>query len=102
MAELFGRAKIDDDLWDELEEILIGSDVGVPTTEQVMKNLRYRVSIEAVTSPSELRRAIQEELVDILDVGATDEPILDGPLTVVLIVGVNGVGKTTSIAKLAK
>jgi fused signal recognition particle receptor len=102
MADLFGRARIDDDLWDELEEILIGSDVGVPTTEQVMKNLRYRVSIGAVTSPRELRRAIQEELVDILDIAATDDPLLGGPLTVVLIVGVNGVGKTTSIAKLAK
>jgi len=102
MAELFLRPRIDDALWDELEEILLASDVGLPTTEQVMANLRHRVSIGAVTSPAELRRAIQEELVDILDLAATDAPLLAGPLSVVLIVGVNGVGKTTSIAKLAK
>ncbi len=102
ISELFGRAKIDDDLWDELEEILIGTDVGVATTERVMANLRHRVSIGAVTSPRELRRAIEEELVDILDLAAMDEPLARGPLTVVLVVGVNGVGKTTTIAKLAK
>src|SRR5690349_12356881 len=80
-ADLFGRAQIDEDLWDELEEILIGSDVGVPTTEQVMKNLRHRVAIGAVTTPRDLRRAIQEELVDILDIAATDDPLVDGTLT---------------------
>jgi fused signal recognition particle receptor len=101
LTEVFGRASIDDDLWDELEEILIGSDVGVPTTEQVLRNLRHRVSIGAVTTPRELSTAIQEELVDILDIAATDDPLLAGPLTVILVVGVNGVGKTTTIAKLA-
>ncbi|HUP83060.1 MAG TPA: signal recognition particle-docking protein FtsY, partial [Candidatus Limnocylindria bacterium] len=102
ISELFSREEIDEDLWDELEENLLGSDVGLETTELVMKNLRYRVSIEAVKSPRDLRRAIQEELVDILDIAATDDPLVSGPLTVVLVVGVNGVGKTTSIAKLAK
>ncbi len=102
MSELFGRAKIDENLWDELEEILIASDVGVATTEQVMSNLRHRVEIGALTTPRDLRRGIQEELVDILDIAATDEPLIAGPLTVVLVVGVNGVGKTTTIAKLAR
>jgi fused signal recognition particle receptor len=100
--ELVGRAKIDDDLWDELEETLIASDVGIATTERVLENLRHRHIIGAITTPSELRQAIQDELVDILDIAATDDPIVAGPLTVVLVVGVNGVGKTTTIAKLAK
>src|SRR4051812_13517012 len=67
-----------------------------------MNHLRHRQTIGAITTPSELRQAIQDELVDILDIAATDEAIISGPLTVVLVVGVNGVGKTTTIAKLSK
>jgi fused signal recognition particle receptor len=107
--QIFGRMSetleaaddITDDLWDELEETLITSDVGVATTERLLTTLRERVRVENLTQGSELRDALKEELT--LMLGAP-EPLVyseTSPITVLLIVGVNGVGKTTSIAKLA-
>ena len=92
---------ITEDLWDELEETLISSDVGVKTTEQLMSTLRERVRAEGLTRGSELRDALKEELELLL---GDPEPLVfsdTSPISVFLVVGVNGVGKTTSIAKLA-
>jgi fused signal recognition particle receptor len=105
--QLFGRVNdslahdpITDDLWDELEETLISSDVGVETTERLMTVLRERVEAEGLTRGSELRAALKEELELLL---GEPEPLVyseSSPITVILFVGVNGVGKTTSIAKV--
>lgn len=106
--QLFGRVNqalaaddITDDLWDELEETLISSDVGVATSERLMATLRERAQVESMTRGSQLRGALKEELELLL---GEPEPLVfsdTSPLTAYLIVGVNGVGKTTSIAKLA-
>lgn len=92
---------ITEDLWDELEETLITADVGVQTTEQLMDTLRQRVQAEGLNRGSELRDALKEELELLL---GDPEPLIfsdTSPISVYLVVGVNGVGKTTSIAKLA-
>jgi fused signal recognition particle receptor len=92
---------ISDDLWDELEETLISGDVGVETTERLMATLRERVLAERMERGSQLRDALKEELEILL---GEPEPLVfseTSAITVVLVVGVNGVGKTTSIAKLA-
>jgi fused signal recognition particle receptor len=92
---------ITDDLWDDLEETLITSDVGVVTTERLLDTLRERVQVENLTRGSQLRDALKEELTLML---GEPEPLVfsdTSPITVLLVVGVNGVGKTTSIAKLA-
>ncbi|HEX8730672.1 MAG TPA: signal recognition particle-docking protein FtsY [Ktedonobacterales bacterium] len=106
--QLFGRVSetlahedITDDLWDELEETLITGDVGVQTTERIMGILRERARAEQMTSGAQLRAALKEELELLL---GDPEPLVfseTSPITVLLFVGVNGVGKTTSIAKLA-
>jgi fused signal recognition particle receptor len=92
---------ISDDLWDNLEETLISADVGVQTTERLMETLRERVQAEGLNRGSELRDALKEELELLL---GDPEPLVfsdSSPISVFLIVGVNGVGKTTSIAKVA-
>jgi fused signal recognition particle receptor len=107
--QLFGRvnaaletdAAISDELWAELEETLISADVGVQTTEKLMSTLRERVAAEDLERASQLRAALKEELELLL---GEPEPLVfseTSPITVYLVVGVNGVGKTTSIAKLA-
>jgi fused signal recognition particle receptor len=106
---LFGRVNqtleadepISDELWDELEETLITSDVGVQTTERLLDTLRERVQVEGLTRGYQLRDALKEELALML---GDEEPLVfseTSPITVLLVVGVNGVGKTTTIAKLA-
>jgi fused signal recognition particle receptor len=92
---------ITDDLWDELEETLITSDVGVQTTERLMATLHERVQAEGLKRGTELRDALKEELELLL---GDPEPLVfsdTSPISVYLVVGVNGVGKTTSIAKVA-
>jgi fused signal recognition particle receptor len=99
---LFAREQIDDDLWDELEELLIGADVGVATVDQVITRLRDWVEHGAVTDAEDLRQALRDELVATLE-EPEPRPLLEpGQLNVILVTGVNGVGKTTSIAKLAR
>ena len=104
-----GRRRIDEDLMDDLEEALILSDVGVDTTEAVLQRLRKRATWEAYVDQQELMSMLREEVLGLItkDDGnkmtdATGYEITrgDGP-HVILVVGVNGVGKTTSIAKLA-
>lgn len=99
-ATLEDAEEISDDLWDELEEALLTSDVGVVVTNKLMATLRERVAAESMTRGSELRDALKEELEILL---GDPEPLVfsdTSPISVYLVVGVNGVGKTTSIAKL--
>lgn len=100
------RSQIDEDLWLELEEVLLGADVGLRTTEKVLGRVRERVDSEHVRQPQEVRGLLKEELMNILSsVPAKGAVWQDGVVppkpAVILVVGVNGTGKTTSIAKLA-
>ena len=108
VAGLFERSRIEDELWDELEELLIGADVGVATATSLIERLRTRVKEEGMKQPAEVRQALKEELMTILAVNScagqlwSDEAgTLPAKPAVILVVGVNGTGKTTSIAKLA-
>ncbi len=94
--------KIDDDLLEELEEILIGADLGVETAAQIAQNVSKAYKMRDVGNPDEILAFIKAELVGILNDDQRDLVIEQDGLTVFLIVGVNGSGKTTTCAKLAR
>ncbi len=91
--------KIDEDFFDELEELLITADVGVETTEYVLDTLRERVRDERATEPSAVKELLIEILLD--TVGEAEPLRLSTTPSVILVIGVNGVGKTTSIGKIS-
>jgi fused signal recognition particle receptor len=92
---------MDDDLWDEVEEILIQSDIGIATTEELINRLRESADLGEAKTGDELYEILREEMEALLVEDVAEEPLLrTDTLNVVLVVGVNGVGKTTSIAKL--
>ncbi|MDD4516895.1 MAG: signal recognition particle-docking protein FtsY [Limnochordia bacterium] len=93
--------KIDDDLYDALEEVLIMADVGVNTTLRLMEDLKEKVREQKISEPAALREVLQESLVELLNTHSAPLAKCDGGTTVYLVVGVNGSGKTTSIGKLA-
>src|SRR5574344_1786635 len=101
-----GKSKVDDDVLDNLEEVLITSDVGVDTTLKVIKRIEERVAREKYVSTSELNGILRDEVAALLSENHTDDcdewsvPSDHSPY-VILVVGVNGVGKTTTIGKLA-
>ncbi len=101
-----GRSKVDDDVLDELEEVLITSDVGVDTTLKIIERIEERVSRDKFLSTSELNTILKEEIVGLLSENKVEGevdfelPKSDNPY-VIMVVGVNGVGKTTTIGKLA-
>jgi fused signal recognition particle receptor len=101
-----GKSTVDADVLDELEEILITSDVGVDTTLKIIQRIEERVARDKYLNTTELNRILREEIAGLLaennteDVQGFDVPKVAGPY-VVLVVGVNGVGKTTTIGKLA-
>lgn len=97
---LGGFTKIDDDLFDELEEALIMADLGVDTTLKVIENLKKLVKKEHAEDPALITGMLQDEIAEILVEGAEEEFKIVPP-TVILVIGVNGVGKTTTIGKLA-
>lgn len=99
-AVLGGFTKIDDDLFEELEEALIMADIGVQTTMVIVENLRKRVKREHATDPSLIKGMLADEITTILSDGIQEKEILPNP-SVILVIGVNGVGKTTTIGKLA-
>ncbi len=102
MASLFDREEITDETWEQLEELLIAADVGVETTFALVQGLQERVDSGELRRPSEVREALKQDLVFILEQVPHREPQPDGEgLGVMLVVGVNGVGKTTTIAKIA-
>ncbi len=101
-----GKSKVDDDVLDNLEEVLITSDVGVDTTLKVIERIETRVAKDKYVSTSELNNILREEIATLLsENNSEDNDNWDLPSTgepyVVLVVGVNGVGKTTTIGKLA-
>lgn len=92
--------KVDEELLEELEEILIMSDIGVNTSTYIIANLRDRIKKDKITEVDEVKNALKEEMQKILD--KTDNSLkLDTRPSLILVVGVNGVGKTTSIGKIA-
>jgi fused signal recognition particle receptor len=101
ISTIFQENQITDELWDELEETLIMGDVGMVTAEELLEATRTRVRDENIKSTNDAYLVLKQEMVRMLQ---TDEPLhIDEPriLTVVLVVGVNGSGKTTSIGKMA-
>ena len=90
---------IDEDLYEELEEILIISDVGMDTTVDIIERLRNKIRKEKINDPKEVNPALKEVIKDILLEGSYDDD--EESKKVMLVIGVNGVGKTTSIGKLA-
>lgn len=101
VADVFDRRVVDETLWDELEELLIQADVGVPTAEYIIAETRERVRERRIKDGGPARDAFKSVLVDILNESEGDLHLEPGHLATILVVGVNGVGKTTSIAKLA-
>lgn len=101
VAGVFSRPDLDAELWDELEEVLISADVGVPTTERLLDHLREQVRERRISEPGLAMDLLRERMLQILEVeGASERLSVSDPPLVLLMVGVNGVGKTTSIAKL--
>jgi len=92
--------KVDEELLEELEEILIMSDIGVDTSVEIISRLRDRIKKEKVSDADAVKHVLKEEMKNILDVGQVPLQIDTKP-SVILVVGVNGVGKTTSIGKIA-
>ncbi|MBF6612900.1 MAG: signal recognition particle-docking protein FtsY [Chloroflexi bacterium] len=112
IVSLFEVDEITEDIWEELETLLIQGDVGVDTTVVVLDRLKKRVELDRLKKPSAVYQALQDELVAVLlqpeeelrarnEATVPEEAVEQGPY-VVLVVGVNGVGKTTTIAKLTK
>ena len=101
MNDVFSNfRKVDEDLLEELEEILIMSDIGVETSTKIINNLRNRVKKEKLSDENNVKQALKEEIKNILDEQENGLDLSKKP-TVILVVGVNGVGKTTSIGKIA-
>jgi len=99
-----GKSKVDDDVLDELEEVLITSDVGVDTTLRIIERIEARVARDKYVGSDELNKILREEIVALLaenDTQGESAEVATGNPYVVMVVGVNGVGKTTTIGKLA-
>jgi fused signal recognition particle receptor len=105
---LVGKSKVDDEVLDNLEDILISSDVGVATTLKIIKRIEERVSRDKVVGTAELNSILRDEISSLLEENNSNQNgqleitvPSDGNPYVIMVVGVNGVGKTTTIAKLA-
>ncbi len=103
IANIFNRDTFGDDVWEELEELLVSADVGVETTNKLLSKVRQRVKTDKLPEVSQIREALKEEMVNLLNIprpaDLTPEQSRESP-HIILVVGVNGSGKTTSIAKL--
>ena len=102
LGGIFRRGGIDDDFWDELEEALIVSDVGVKTTLELIERLREQTGENDWKEPEQVRQALHDRIVETFNSVTQDDPLPNDTPAVLLVVGVNGVGKTTSIAKIAQ
>jgi fused signal recognition particle receptor len=105
LLSVLSRENLDEDAWDEVEEALLGADVGVGATTEIVEALRTRTKVLGTRSQGELRALLADELVAVLqpelDRSLHTQPSADRP-AVVLVVGVNGTGKTTTCGKLAR
>jgi fused signal recognition particle receptor len=105
LLALLSRENIDEDTWDEVEETLLTADLGVAPTQELVERLRTRVRVEGASDPAKVRTMLREELIALVD-PAMDRRVraerVDGRPGVVLVVGVNGTGKTTTTGKLAR
>ncbi len=103
---LLSRDVVDDDTWEEVEDTLLQADMGVRATTELVERLRTRVRVEGTRDPGQLRTLLREELVSAIgadtDRSLATSPHPDGRPAVVLVVGVNGTGKTTTCGKLAR
>ena len=103
LAGVFGGGKIDEDLYEELETVLLTSDMGIEATEHLMDEVRRRVSLKGLSDGRELRQALKEAVYELLSPLEKPLEIPDnGQPFVIMMAGINGAGKTTSIGKLAK
>ena len=103
LAGVFGGGQIDEDLYEELETVLLTSDMGIEATEFLMNDVRKRVSLKGLKDGSELRQALKDAIYDLLK--PLEQPLEipdNGQPFVIMMAGINGAGKTTSIGKLAK
>lgn len=100
IGSVFTASELDDEFYDELEERLIFADLGIETTERAVEELRERVRAEKLKTAEEARAALREVLCGMLEVGSS-ALALDTKPSVILVIGVNGVGKTTTIGKIA-
>ncbi len=104
LLALLSKGDIDDATWDEVEEVLLTADLGVAATMQLMEQLRNRIQVEGASSPDAVRAVLREELLALVD-PAMDRSVTTkatGRPAVILVVGVNGTGKTTTTGKLAR
>jgi len=104
IANIFNRDAFGDEVWEELEELLVSADVGVETTSKLLNKVKQRVKTDRLSEVSHIREALKKEMVSLLSIPQRTNPIpeqsRESPY-IILVVGVNGSGKTTSIAKLA-
>ncbi len=104
VTRLFDRSAIDEDLYEDLEMLLIQADVGWDVSQQLVAELRHRVDSERITNPADAREILRLEMIKLLELATRNRKVKilqRGVPFVILVVGVNGTGKTTSIAKLA-
>lgn len=97
---IVGNPNLDEEFLDELEESLIISDIGIDTTEKIMEQLRERVNARYITKPEEVQKALESVIADLVDKGERNQLCKANPL-IILMIGINGGGKTTSIGKIA-
>lgn len=107
LLALLSRERVDEDTWEEIEDTLLTADLGVAPTHELVERLRARVRVEGVADPAEARVILREELVTLVDASLdrrlrTDRHVEENRPAVVLVVGVNGTGKTTTVGKLAR
>lgn len=105
LLAILSRDRLDDDAWEEIEDTLLAADVGVRPTQDLVEKLRTRIRVEGLSDAGQARQVLREELIDA--VGADADRSLnsqgaDGKPGVVLVVGVNGTGKTTTVGRLAR
>ncbi|MGA8988245.1 signal recognition particle-docking protein FtsY [Aeromicrobium sp.] len=105
LLAVLSRSTLDDAAWEEIEDTLLAADVGVTATDQLVANLRTRMRVEGIDDPARAKSALREELIGLIG-PSLDRSLVstgtDGKPGVVLVVGVNGTGKTTSVGRLAR
>ncbi|MEA3442310.1 MAG: signal recognition particle-docking protein FtsY [Chloroflexota bacterium] len=99
ISRLFDRDSVGEETWNELEELLILDDVGTETTSKLLDKVKRRIKAEKLLEPSQIKAALKEEMINLLNVPRSEPST--ATTNIILVVGVNGSGKTTSIAKLA-